>query len=309
MTDVTRIEAVTPTAEISGAPAPLDHPTRLRRTVRPSTVALWVGTLVVLAIVAAALVFQAHGGRWFVVQTPSMGTAAPVGTLVLTVPTPISDIRVGDVVTFRPPTERGVVYTHRVVTAGAPGLGTRGDINGATDPWTLAQGDLIGRVSLALPVAGWVARAFPILLVGTAFVLFATRLIAAPARRVSFRILGFSMLASLTVYVLRPLVGLVVLTTSVSGAGATAQVVSTGILPIRVSAKGGSSVDLVAGQVGSVTVPSLADLGHYSLSSALNLTVPEWFVFAAVCSIPLLWCFVVGLPATPGPVADEDPTA
>jgi signal peptidase I len=298
MTDVTSIEAVAATAEP-------------RRVFRPSTVALWAGTVVALAIVAAALVFLAHGGRWFVVQTPSMGTAAPVGTLVLTLPTPIADIRVGDVVTFHPPTERGAVYTHRVVTAGASGLVTRGDINGATDPWTLTQGDLIGRVGLALPVVGWVARAFPILLVGTVFVVLATRLIAAPARRVSFRILGFSMLASLTVYVLRPLVGLVVLTTSASGAGATAQVVSTGILPIHVTAKGGSSVDLVAGQVGSVTVPSLADLGRYSLSSSLHLTVLEWIAFAAVCAIPLIWCFAVGLPATPivpVPQTEEDAT-
>jgi len=266
-----------------------------RRRDRVQSVAIWTGAALATAIVLLALVFHAQGGRWFIVETPSMGTVAPVGTLVLTTPVEAADVHVGDIITFHPPTEPKAVYTHRVVSITARGIATRGDINGATDPWSLGQTALIGKATAIVPALGWLIRGLPILLVGTAFVLLATRLIANPSRRVSYRILGFSMLASLTVYVLKPFVGLVVLTTTPTAHGASAQVVSTGLLPISVSAKGGTSVDLVAGQVGTVSAKT-ADLGHYSLSSGLHLTLPEWILFAAICAIPLLWTFVVGLP-------------
>jgi len=67
------------------------------------------------------------------VTTPSMGPAAPVGTLILTRPVRIGDTRVGDIIAFHPPTEPRETFTHRVVTVDPDGgLRTRGDINGAT---------------------------------------------------------------------------------------------------------------------------------------------------------------------------------
>jgi signal peptidase I len=285
---------VTGTAETSSGAPRLSRAAGVARTI-----AIWSGASVATVLVILALVFFSHGGRWFIVETPSMGTTAPVGTLVLTTPVKASQLQVGDVITFHPPTEPKAVYTHRIVAITDRGIATRGDINGATDPWALTQKDLIGQATTIVPRLGWLIRALPILLVGTVFVFLVTRLIGVPARRVSYRILGFSMLVSVTVYVLRPFVGLVVLTTTPSATGASAQIVSTGLLPISVTAKHGTTVDLVAGQVGTVSVPSIADLGRYSLSSALHLTLPEWILFGAVCAIPLLWTFIVGLPADP----------
>ncbi|ROQ39542.1 signal peptidase I [Frondihabitans sp. PhB188] len=265
---------------------------------KSQTVLIWLGAAAAAVLVVLALMFHAQGGRWFIVQTPSMGTAAPVGTLVLTTPVEVADLHTGDVLTFHPPTETGEVFTHRIVAIDADGISTRGDINGATDPWRLHQADLVGKTTTILPMAGWLVRALPILLVGAAFVLIATRLIANPARRMSFRILGFSMLASLTVYVLKPFVGLVVLTTAATKTGGvSAQIVSTGILPITATAKGGTSVDLHAGEVGTLTVRHITDLAHYSVSSQLHLTLPEWILFGVICAIPMLFTFVVGLPS------------
>ena len=58
--------------------------------------------LVVLGLLGAGA-WRVTGGRWAVIETPSMGRAIPVGSLVLTRPRPLTNIEVGDVVTYRPP--------------------------------------------------------------------------------------------------------------------------------------------------------------------------------------------------------------
>jgi signal peptidase I len=303
MTDITHLET---TAPVVGAVVE----TRVRASSRHrsrhgQTIAIWAGAAAAITLVVLALLFHTQGGRWFIVETPSMGTVAPVGTLVLTTPVEASALKVGDVISFHPPTEPSAVYTHRIISITARGISTRGDINGATDPWALGQKDIVGKATVILPKLGWLIRALPILIVGTVFVLLATRLIKNPGRRSSYRILGFSMILSLCVYVLRPFVSLVVLATTGTAKGAEATIVSTGLLPISVSAPHANTVHLVAGKVGTVIVPPTSANGHYSLSSALNLTLPEWILFAFICSIPLLWTFIVGLPV----VDDEDADA
>ncbi|MCU1529214.1 MAG: hypothetical protein JWP75_2977 [Frondihabitans sp.] len=287
-----------PTSPHSGADQPLG-PTRSTAVV----VVFWVGTLLALVVIIAALVFQARGGRWFIVETPSMGRAAPVGTLVLT--TPATHLRVGSVITFHPPTAPREVYTHRIVKITPAGaITTRGDINGATDPWTLGRKDVIGQAASILPGLGWLIKALPILVIGGVVLSLLRRLIRTPSRRVSAVILGGSLLASVTVFLVKPLVGLVVLQNSTLHDRVAATVVSTGLLPIRAQAIGGTRVDLVAGQVGRVSVSGVAKIGHYHLSSALHLSPLGWIVLGVICAIPLIWTLAVGLP--PNPPADID---
>ena len=84
--------------------------------VKARTCARVVVVVLVTVIGAAAGAFWLAGGRWFVMQTPSMGTAAPVGTLVLTRPVAkLSALQVGDVVTCRPPAPAASYYTHREI--------------------------------------------------------------------------------------------------------------------------------------------------------------------------------------------------
>ena len=116
---------------------------------------MWGWTVLTVAVVAVALGFQASGGRWFIVETPSMGQAAPVGTFVLTQPVAVGDLAVGDIVSFHPPTAPGEVYTHRIVSTDGGLVTTQGDINSVSDPWTLSDGDLIGRAfAKCQPVRG-----------------------------------------------------------------------------------------------------------------------------------------------------------
>lgn len=276
------------------------HAERPQQTTRPArrgTLAIWFGSALMLAVVAAVLLFQLSGHRYFIVQTPSMGQTAPVGTLVLDTPTTVTKLTVGDVISFHPPTSPKQVYTHRIAAiSDAGGITTRGDINGVDDPWVVSQANLIGKVTTILPHVGWIIRAIPLLLVGFAFVWFATRLLRSPTRRAALRISGLSFVVAATVAILHPFVKVVLLTAVADRKGANATIVSTGMLPVRVQAVDGSHVDLVSGQVGHITA-NAAVHANYQIGTTLNLPIWGWLIFFAVCSLPLLWTLVMGLPS------------
>jgi signal peptidase I len=262
---------------------------------RTHRIALWTWGAVAGAAVILAATFWISGGRWFIVETPSMGEAAPVGTLVLTTPVSVAALDVGDIITFVPP-ETTAVYTHRVAEIGPAGLTTRGDINGATDPWVVTQADIVGEATTVLPGLGWLLRALPFLMIGGLLVWILSGFLRTALRRSVARILGFSLVVSVTAFILRPFVGISVLELVAGRSGAEATVVSTGLLPIRVQATGGRFVDLVSGQLGQLTIPELLDNGRYQLGSTLNLSLLGWILLGLVCATPLLWCLIVGLP-------------
>jgi len=267
-----------------------------RRRIRPTTLLMWAWMAIALAGVVVALAFQASGGRWFIIETPSMGQSAPVGTLVLTEPTTVSDLAVGDLISFHPPSAPQAVYTHRVVSNDDGQVSTKGEINGVKDPWTLSDDALIGKASAVLPTVGWLIRCLPYLFVGGLLVWIVTRFARTATRRSSLLILGWSIVASITVFIVRPFVGVLVLTSKATADGATANLVSTGILPIRVQAIGGSHLDLVSGQTGIISIPTLAETGTYRMATSLHLDFWGWVVMGAICALPLLWCIIVGLP-------------
>ena len=270
---------------------------RATRTFRRRTIVMWVSTVLLTALVAVTLLFQASGGRWFVVQTPSMGTTAPVGTLLLTTPVLIEGVQVGDVVSFHPSTTPDETYTHRVIAVDADGLTTRGDINGATDPWKTTQTDLIGKATTILPGAGWLAKGLPLFLAGLVIVTILTRLIGSATHRASMRMLGGSLVAALVVFVLKPFVALVVLEAVTRGDDVKASIVNTGLLPIRVAAEGGTHTTLAAGQVGSITAPIGENGQFHQISTTLDLPLWGWILFYGLCAAPLLYTLIVGLPA------------
>ncbi|WP_445337571.1 S26 family signal peptidase [Clavibacter sp. CFBP 8614] len=264
--------------------------------IRRRTVVMWTVTVLLTLLVAATLLFQASGGRWFVVQTPSMGTTAPVGTLLLTTPVLVEDVEPGDIVSFHPSTAPDETYTHRVIAVDADGLTTQGDINGAVDPWKTDQEHLIGEATTILPGFGWLAKGLPLMLAGLVIVMILTRLIASPTHRASMRMLGGSLVAAFTVFLLKPFVGLVVLDAATAGSDVRATIVNTGLLPIRVAAEGGSATSVVSGAVSTITAPA-AEAGHFhDISSTLDLPLWGWVVFFALCAVPLLWTLIVGLP-------------
>ncbi|WP_295836757.1 signal peptidase I [uncultured Microbacterium sp.] len=258
-------------------------------------VAAWcvaVGSALALVVALGILL---TGGRFFVVETPSMGQAASVGTLVVVRPVDIGTLRVGDVVTFREPTNPAVVYTHRVVRFEPDGsFRTRGDINGAIDPWPLRPDDVIGAPVALIPVLGWICKAAPILLVGGLLVWLLTDRFRDPVTRRSLRIAGSCLVVSYAAFVLRALVDVVMIGNAVDGGSVHATVVSTGILPTRVHAQGGDSVRLLDGQVGELHIPQVAGDGIYRLTATTDLSWWGWVLVGVICLVPLVWCLRIG---------------
>ncbi|QQD76163.1 S26 family signal peptidase [Curtobacterium sp. YC1] len=274
----------------------LDRPALRGRPVsHAESVLAWSVALVAALLLTAAFLFLSAGGRWFVVETPSMGVAAPVGTLVLDLPVDVATLEVGDIVTFETAANPDVVYTHRIVSIDADGgLHTRGDINGATDPWTLTQDDVIGAPALLVPHIGWLFRAAPILLIGTLIILTLTSAFTDRVTRTCLRIAGGALTTAYAGFVLKPFVNVTTITNTSSPDGVEATVVSSGIFPVRVDAVGGNTVHLVDGQVGSVVIHELSENGHYQLMSNIDLDPVGWIALIALCAVPLVACLVVG---------------
>lgn len=274
----------------------LDRPVlRGRQVTRSETVLAWSVAVIAALLLTAAVVFLSAGGRWFVVETPSMGEAAPVGTLVLDLPVDASTLRVGEIVSFETSANPDVVYTHRIVSIDADGgLHTRGDVNGATDPWTLTQADVIGTPALLVPRIGWLLRAAPILLIGTLIILTLTSAFTDRVTRYCLRIAGGALTAAYAAFVFKPFVNVTTITNTSSPTGVEATVISSGIFPVRIDAHGGNSVHLVDGEMGKVVIHELTKNGNYQLMSNIDLDPLGWVALIAVCLVPLVACLAVG---------------
>jgi signal peptidase len=125
-----------------------------------------------LILVAAALVFLflAVGPRFLNYQTSTMltGSMSPginPGDVVVSVRTPVSELKVGDVITYSIPIDDHRIETHRVASikrddAGATSVTTKGDANAGPDPWTaVLSEDYVYTQSGLVPYLGHGIRA------------------------------------------------------------------------------------------------------------------------------------------------------
>lgn len=257
--------------------------------------AVAVALLLVAGGAAAVLL---SGLRLFVVETPSMGTAAPVGTLVVDAPVRLGELAVGDVISYHPPGVIGTTYTHRVVRIAGGLVRTRGDINGAADPWSIGGAEIVGRAVLLLPGVGWIVKALPLLLVGSGVLWMVTLPARAPTMRAALRVLGGTVLGSAAIVVLKPLASIDVLTTAKVDGGTAVTVVSTGLLPVSVHFDhGGAAVRLSTGEVGRLLLDHATATGAYRLLATVAPDPLQWALLGLVCGLPMLWVLVVGLPA------------
>jgi len=257
--------------------------------------ALVVATVVALLVSAAAGVALLAGARWFVVETPSMGTAAPVGTLVITTPAP-AELHRGDVIAFTPPGMTRT-YTHRVLSVAADGsLTTKGDINGAPDAWTVPHPAVIGKAAALLPGVGFVVRAIPVLVIGAVLVLLLTVPIRSRSHRAAGRVLGLHLVATGVLLWLHPLVQIVLIASEAAGDAVRASVVSTGLLPVRlVDAAGTVLARLSDGTPQVVLLPATAHAAG-RIDAVPDLGWPLQLALVAVAVLPSVAVLVIGLP-------------
>ena len=154
----------------------------------------WAGTAALVAgllLGALMLVPTALGYGRYVVTGGSMGGTYPRGSIVFDEEVPTASLRLGDVITYRPPPSAGArgLVTHRIVWEGrAPGgaraFRTKGDSNDAPDPWRFElHGRTQAKAVFSLPLLGWpfavlAERWVRMLLIGVPALLIAAAAIA-----------------------------------------------------------------------------------------------------------------------------------
>jgi hypothetical protein len=305
----------TPTPAVVGGRSASDG----RRAPPPRTpsVPLIARAVLGLALVAVGAVggwWWATGGTWLTVRTPSMGQAAPVGTLLWLKPTDISDVHVGDVVTFRTPTRvnqgagvtsppielREQTYTHRVVGRHPDGaLQTKGDLNAGPDPWHTDQQHLVGRVTASWPGAGWLVRALPLLILGGIAWWVITGLLASRRSRGPLRVLGAAGLVAAAIYIYNPLFGASQLFIAQLGPqSAKATYVGTGLMPLKLEAEGAPSQLVSLGEARSI-VTNLDESGRYQVNVVPTIPWQTWPIIAGACLAPAVWSVIVGVDTPP----------
>jgi signal peptidase len=125
-------------------------------------VSLSASVLVLLLGIAVAVIGLPTlvGGSAMTVLTQSMEPGLPPGTLVVIRPTPVDDIRVGDVVTYQIRSGESAVVSHRVTAKtysdGELTFVTKGDNNDAVDPEPVREVQIRGTLWYSLPLLGWV---------------------------------------------------------------------------------------------------------------------------------------------------------
>jgi len=103
------------------------------------------GTALLAAVIVAMLVLlpSLFGWQRYAIVSGSMTGTYDRGTLVLDEVVPVADLKVGDVITYLPPSGAGPdhLITHRIAWIGKDQTGarifrTKGDANQVADPWT-----------------------------------------------------------------------------------------------------------------------------------------------------------------------------
>jgi hypothetical protein len=245
--------------------------------------ALAVGVLGVLGLLAVWLL---HGGRLYVVETSSMGTRAPVGSLVAVSPSSVSQVRVGDVVTVRP-SGRDAVWTHQVGAVNADGtISTRGQLSGP-DPWRIGNAQLVGKARV-FPRLGWLVKAAPLFIVGALITAVAVRR-ARRQLRLPLAIIGTTAALALAVVVYQPFQGADQLQLTAQDGGAVGSWVNTGLLPLRLTPLSGAQAQVIAsGELAHFRFAHAAPGGRYGVRLSPQVPWQLWVLMVGGCLLPAM---------------------
>jgi signal peptidase I len=130
-----------------------------------------VGTTLLLAagvLLGALMVLPALAGiQRYVIVSGSMTGTYDRGSVVFDQVVPVSTLKVGDVITYKPPGDSGIdhLVTHRIaaITTDKTGVRvfrTKGDANEVADPWTFTlSSPKQARVITGIPYVGFVIAA------------------------------------------------------------------------------------------------------------------------------------------------------
>jgi signal peptidase len=143
----------------AGAVTRVSLRTAIARQLRP--LATWAALGGAFGVVLLCLAHPVFGFRSFTVMSGSMEPAIHTGDLVVNRPIAAGDARIGDVITFHPPTGPKRM-THRVHSMIARGSSvtfeTKGDANTGVERWKIGRDGHIGRVVVRVRRLGWVVN-------------------------------------------------------------------------------------------------------------------------------------------------------
>lgn len=119
---------------------------------------LFVSFIVLVAVLLIVSVLPITGN--FKVLTVISGSMEPIiktGSVVVV--KPVSDYKIGDVITFGPMSKTKAPTTHRIndikVVDSQPVYITKGDANNAPDARQITKADIIGKVLFSVPLVGY----------------------------------------------------------------------------------------------------------------------------------------------------------
>ncbi len=259
------------------------------------TISIAASLLLVVGVFAAVF---GTGLRFFIVETPSMGTTAPVGSLVVVQPR--ASYEIGDIASYRHATR---VYTHRIVDETDQGFIFKGDINEATDALPVKQTEIIGDVVFIGKYLGFVIEALPMLLVGCAIVYGLTLIPRVPVSwRWQIRLIGWSLVANFVSLWFRPWVNMVMMGYVAQNDGVGMHLVNTGIFPVRVL-----GTVLQSGQDAVLTQTVVDASGTYLVIPELALNTGWFLLMLLICLSPVLAALLIRTPSD-GPAEESEPT-
>ncbi|MDO4870510.1 MAG: signal peptidase I [Candidatus Saccharibacteria bacterium] len=241
--------------------------------------------LLLVGLVSLGRIFNIYT---FFVSTPSMGTTAPVGSLILT--SPKNDYQKDEIIVFK---RSDRVYVHRIVDKTESGFKTKGDMNSSADAWMVKSEDIIGEAKTIMKKIGWLWKALPWLIIGIAIVYFISCLSwIDPLLRWPIRLIGGAFVLMLVTLWLHPWINFGMLGFVPDNVkGVNMHVVNTGIFAINVQ-----GTILKSGEDAVVNIPYSNDNGWFVLVPRPALRFWE-MVFAIIfCSIPLLISIFVKIP-------------
>lgn len=115
--------------------------------------------IILIAVLLIVSILPITGNiKFLTVLSGSMEPAIKTGSIVLT--KPISDYKIGDIITFGPTTKTTPPTTHRIaeikVVGGEPVYITKGDANNSVDSREIKKSDIIGKTIVKVPYLGYV---------------------------------------------------------------------------------------------------------------------------------------------------------
>ena len=113
---------------------------------------------VVMIAAIGFIVPTAFGLQRYVITGTSMSGSIELGSVVFAEVVPVTDLQVGDVITYMPPPESGIdqLVTHRIVSIKGDSFRTKGDAVPQVDPWTFKLGSPNqARVKYDVPYVGY----------------------------------------------------------------------------------------------------------------------------------------------------------